>query len=153
MLFGPFRRLLVIKMIWRSVSLKLILLKTWFSAVQSSSMAGDSDCLANNFPPNCCNPETWCYTSLQHYKRIIELVRNKMTNLRKHHRIQIPNSLAMFAVLLLIISTVAGVETNKEAVTSGQESRVSVKADDTSKNVVKSKSSGLKLGLLLFRRG
>jgi len=76
-----------------------------------------------------------------------------MTNLRKHHRIQIPNSLAMFAVLLLIISTVAGVETNKEAVTSGQESRVSVKADDTSKNVVKSKSSGLKLGLLLFRRG
>ena len=53
-----------------------------------------------------------------------------MTNLRKHHRIQIPNSLAMFAVLLLIISTVAGVETNKEAVTSGQEpDSNSVKAD------------------------
>ena len=76
-----------------------------------------------------------------------------MMNLRKHHRIQIPNSLAMFAALLLIISTVAGVENNKEAVTSGQESRVSVKTDDTIKNVVKSKSSGLKLGLLLFRRG
>ena len=74
-----------------------------------------------------------------------------MMNLRKYHRIQIPNSLAMFAALLLIISTIAGIESNKEAVTSGQESRVSVKADDPNKNIVKSKSSGLKLGLLLFR--
>ena len=76
-----------------------------------------------------------------------------MMNLHKHHRIQIPNSLAMFAVLLLIISSVGGVESNQEAVTSGPKTKVSVNADDTIKSVVKSKSSGLKLGLLLFRRG
>ena len=76
-----------------------------------------------------------------------------MMNLRKHHRIQIPNSLAMFAVLLLIISSVAGVETSQEAVSSGQENKISVTTDNTISNAVKSKSGGLKLGLLLFRRG
>jgi hypothetical protein len=76
-----------------------------------------------------------------------------MMNLLPHHRIQVPNSLAIFAALLLLISSVAGVESNQEAVSSGQETKVSAKADDTINNAVKSKSRGLKLGLLLFRRG
>ena len=76
-----------------------------------------------------------------------------MMNLLPHHRIQVPNSLAIFAALLLLISSVAGVESNQEAVSSGQETKVSAKADDTINNAVKSKSGGLKLGLLLFRRG
>jgi len=76
-----------------------------------------------------------------------------MMNLLPHHRIQVPNSLAIFAALLLLISSVAGVESNQEGVSSGQETKVSAKADDTINNAVKSKSGGLKLGLLLFRRG
>ena len=76
-----------------------------------------------------------------------------MMNLRPHHRIQVPNSLAFFAALLLLISSVAGFETNQEAVTSGPKIKVSAGVDDTIDNAVKSKSSGLKLGLLLFRRG
>ena len=76
-----------------------------------------------------------------------------MMNLLPHHRIQVPNSLAMFAALLLLISSVAGVESNQEAVSSGQETKVSAKADNTINNAVKGKSRGLKLGLLLFRRG
>ena len=76
-----------------------------------------------------------------------------MINLLPHHRIQVPNSLAIFAALLLLISSVAGVESNQEAVSSGQETKVSAKADNTINNAVKGKSSGLKLGLLLFRRG
>ena len=76
-----------------------------------------------------------------------------MMNLLPHHRIQVPNSLAIFAALLLLISSVAGFESNQEAVSSGQETKISAKADDTINNVVKSKSRGLKLGLLLFRRG
>ena len=76
-----------------------------------------------------------------------------MMNLLPHHRIQVTNSLAIFAALLLLISSVAGVESNQEAVSSGQETKVSAKADNTINNAVKSKSRGLKLGLLLFRRG
>ena len=76
-----------------------------------------------------------------------------MMNLRPHRRVQIPNSLAIFAALLLLISSVAGFETNQEAVTSGPKTKVSVRTEDSINNAVKSKSRGLKLGLLLFRRG
>ena len=76
-----------------------------------------------------------------------------MMNLLPHHRIQIPNSLAIFAALLLLISSVAGFETNQEAISSGQETKVSAGAYHTINSAVKSKSRGLKLGLLLFRRG
>ena len=76
-----------------------------------------------------------------------------MMNLLPHHRIKVPNSLAIFAALLLLISSVAGVASNQEAVSSGPTTNVSAKADDTVNNAVKSKSRGLKLGLLLFRRG
>ena len=80
-----------------------------------------------------------------------------MMKLRPQHRFQIPNSLAIFAVLLLLITATTGFETNRDEISSGQQTRVSVKADSTGINAVNStansKSRGLNLGLLLFRRG
>jgi hypothetical protein len=78
-----------------------------------------------------------------------------MMNLIRHHRIHIPNNLAIIAVLLLLVSTAARFETTQNEVSSGQENSISVKADDSigASNAVTKKSRGLKLGLLLFRRG
>lgn len=80
-----------------------------------------------------------------------------MMNLRPQHRFHIPNSLAIFAVLLLLVTAVTGFETNSNEVSFGQPTRVSVKTDSTGSNSVnstaKSKSRGFNLGLLLFRRG
>ena len=78
-----------------------------------------------------------------------------MMNLIRHHRIHIPNSLAIIAVLLLLISTAARFETTQSEVSSGQENSISVKAvnSDSASNPVSKKSRGLNLGLLLFRRG
>ena len=68
-----------------------------------------------------------------------------------------PNSLAIFAVLLLLISAVAGFETNQNAISSGQQTVISAKSDNTGDNSVnhttKTKSGRFNLGLLLFRRG
>ncbi|HEY5775651.1 MAG TPA: hypothetical protein VIS57_06170 [Xanthomonadales bacterium] len=76
-------------------------------------------------------------------------------NLIRHHRIHIPNSLAIIAVLLLLVSTAARFETTQSEVSSGQENSISVKAvnSDSASNPVSKKSRGLNLGLLLFRRG
>jgi hypothetical protein len=80
-----------------------------------------------------------------------------MMNLRPQHRVHIPNRLAILAVLLLLITAATGIETNRETISSGEQTRVSVKADSSGNNSVnntaKSKSRGLNLGLLLFRRG
>jgi len=76
-----------------------------------------------------------------------------MMNLLPHHRIQVPNSLAIFAALLLLVTAFAGVGSNQESISSGQETEFSAKADSNIRQEVKSKSRGLKLGLLLFRRG
>lgn len=78
-----------------------------------------------------------------------------MLNLRPHNRPKMPNSLAIFAVMMLLISAVANYETGQETVSSGQHTTISAKAAD-SKNIdtsTRSKSRGLNLGLLLFRRG
>jgi Tfp pilus tip-associated adhesin PilY1 len=81
----------------------------------------------------------------------------KMLNLRPHHRIKMPNSLAIFAVVLLLASAVAGFESNQGSISSGQQTIISTKSDNTGNNSVKhtteNKSHGLNLGLLLFRRG
>ena len=71
------------------------------------------------------------------------------------HRFQIPNSLAIFAALLLIASSVIGFETSQEAVSSGHQTTISAKANDNESinTSTRSKSRGLNLGLLLFRRG
>ena len=76
-----------------------------------------------------------------------------MMKLRPYHRIRIPNSLAFFAVLLLLISSFTGFETRQEGDSSGQEAGILVKADDTINHSAKSRFGGLKFGLLLFRRG
>jgi len=80
-----------------------------------------------------------------------------MLNLRPYHRAHIPNSLAIFAVLLLLISTVAGFESDREANSPGQETNISTAAENTSNdgvdNTANNKSRRLNLGLLLFRRG
>lgn len=80
-----------------------------------------------------------------------------MMNIRPHHRVHIPNSLAIFAAALLLISTVSGFETHRKASFSGEETTISAKADntgnDSANNATKIKSRGLNLGLLLFRRG
>ncbi|MGB5486346.1 MAG: hypothetical protein WBN06_03040 [Lysobacterales bacterium] len=80
-----------------------------------------------------------------------------MINLRPTHRIQIPNSLAIFALLFLLISAVANFETRQEEVSSGQDTIISATAEDSGNDdldtATKTRSGGLNLGLLLFRRG
>jgi len=80
-----------------------------------------------------------------------------MMNLRPSRRIHIPNSLAIFAGLFLLISVVANFETNQEEVSSGQETVISAKAEgsgnDGLESATRTRSRGLNLGLLLFRRG
>ena len=80
-----------------------------------------------------------------------------MMNLFPQHRFHIPNSLAMFAALLLLVISVVGFESNHEVYSSGQETMTSAKVIKAEKNSVNAaaehKSRGLNLGLLLFRRG
>ena len=80
-----------------------------------------------------------------------------MMNLHPHNRFHIPNGLAMFAALLLLISSVVGFEANQEVYSSGQEIMSSVKAknaeNDSINDAAEHKRRGLNLGLLLFRRG
>ena len=80
-----------------------------------------------------------------------------MMNLLPHHRLHIPNSLAVFAAVLLMITSVVGFEVNQEVNSSSQESIISVKAESAEKSrvsdSVKQKRRGLNLGLPLFRRG
>ena len=80
-----------------------------------------------------------------------------MMNLLPHHRLHIPNSLAIFAAVLLLVTSVVGFETNQETYSSGQEATTSIKANtDTDHSISDSaehKRRGLNLGLLLFRRG
>jgi predicted component of type VI protein secretion system len=80
-----------------------------------------------------------------------------MMNLRPHHRIHIPNTLAIFAVVLLLISSATGFDTNQKKDASGQQVTVSIQADNSENESINTsaskKSRGLNLGLLLFRRG
>jgi len=80
-----------------------------------------------------------------------------MMNLLPHHRLHIPNSLAVFAAVLLLITSVVGFESRQGVISSGQDIIISVKADSAEKSrisdTVKQKRRGLNLGLPLFRRG
>ena len=79
-----------------------------------------------------------------------------MLHLLPHHRIHIPNGLAMFAALLLLVSSVAGFGTNQNLHSSGQDISSPVKVEsakgDSIDDVAEHKRRGLNLGLLLFRR-
>jgi len=80
-----------------------------------------------------------------------------MMNLLPHQRLQIPNGLAIFAAVLLLVTSVVGFETKQEIHSSGQETATSIKVNtDTNDSISDSaehKRRGLNLGLLLFRRG
>ena len=80
-----------------------------------------------------------------------------MTNLLPHHRFHIPNSLAIFAAVLLLVTSVVGFETKLEESTSSQEAtpsvNVSADTNDSINDSAEHKRRGLNLGLLLFRRG
>lgn len=80
-----------------------------------------------------------------------------MINLLPHHRFHIPNSLAILAALLLVISSIVGFEANQEANSTSQENGISVKAGSTGtdsiSDPVENKSRGINVRSLLFRRG
>ena len=79
-----------------------------------------------------------------------------MMHLLPHHRIHIPNGLAMFAALLLLISSVTGFGTNQQTNSSAPELTSPVKVESNKGDIVNDaaehKHRGLNLGLLLFRR-
>ena len=80
-----------------------------------------------------------------------------MLNLRPHYRIHIPNSLAVVAVLLLLIVSAANFVSVNDGVSPGQENSISTStggaASDNVINASGKKPRGLNLGLMLFRRG
>jgi hypothetical protein len=80
-----------------------------------------------------------------------------MLNLTPQHRIRIPDSVAVLAVLLLLVCSAAKIETGQEAVSADQESSIATKAESAGiRRVIdtaEKRSRGLNLGLLLFRRG
>ena len=80
-----------------------------------------------------------------------------MMNLLPHQRLQIPNGLAIFAAVLLLVTSVVGFETKQEIHSSGQETTTTLKVNtDTNEGISDSaehKRRGLNLGLLLFRQG
>ncbi len=81
-----------------------------------------------------------------------------MLNLTPHRRLQIPNGLAIFAAVLLIGSSVAGVNSNQNDLAAATENDISVAVKNIESDinnigdVVKQSSHVLKLGLQLFRR-
>lgn len=80
-----------------------------------------------------------------------------MLNLTPRHRIRFPDSVAVLAILLLLVCSVAKIETGQDTVSAGQESSIATKADSAGTDRVidtaEKRSRGLNLGLLLFRRG
>ena len=81
-----------------------------------------------------------------------------MLNLTPHRRLQIPNGLAIFAAVLLIGSSVAGVSSSQNDLATANESEIIVAVQDIETDInaigdaVKQSSHVLKLGLQLFQR-
>lgn len=80
-----------------------------------------------------------------------------MKHLLSNHRIRIPNGLAILAALVLLVSSVAGYGTSMDINAPGKSMTPSSNVDSVEKDGVNDtaehKRRGLKLGLLLFRRG
>ena len=76
-----------------------------------------------------------------------------MLNLMPHNRIHIPNRLAIFAAVLLLISSFAGFDNDRSVHSVDAEATPSVKVDNSGSDTTEHKRRGLNLGLLLFRRG
>ena len=80
-------------------------------------------------------------------------VRTRMTNLQPHRRLRIPNSLAMLAAVLLLVTSVVSFNPDQEVLSPGQKAIPSLKVDTNINDSAENKRRGLNLGLLLFRRG
>jgi len=82
------------------------------------------------------------------------VMRKKMINLTPNHRLHIPNGLAVFAALLLLVSSVVGFESNQDVYSSGQSAAPSSKVESADNDRVNDAAQhtrrGLKLGLLLL---
>jgi len=85
------------------------------------------------------------------------MMRIGMPKLSPHHRIHIPNGLAMFAAVLLLVTSVVSYNSGSEDHPSGVAATSSAKAESTDNDsvndTVERKRRALNLGLLLFRRG
>ncbi len=83
-------------------------------------------------------------------------MRKKMINLIPNHRLHIPNGLAVFAAILLLVSSVVGYESNQDVYPSGQGVAPSTKVESADNDVINDAAQhtrrGLKLGLLLLGR-
>jgi len=79
-----------------------------------------------------------------------------MLNLTPHHRLHIPNGLAVLAAVLLLAISAANFNSSSEADPSGTKASHAVTVESSeSENIddgVVSKRRGLNLGSLLFRR-
>ena len=79
-----------------------------------------------------------------------------MMNLLPHHRLHIPNGLAVFAAIMLLVTSAVGFSGSQDTYPAGKDITATtiVKTTDTAdmNDSVENKRRGLKLGLLLFRR-
>lgn len=80
-----------------------------------------------------------------------------MLNLTPHHRLQVPNGLAILAAVLLLISSVVGFNSGFDINSPGTNASPAINVEssdnDDINDGVASKRRGLNLGFLLFRRG
>ena len=79
-----------------------------------------------------------------------------MMNLLHRHRAHIPNGLAILAALMLLVSSVYGINSTQNPESTAQQTVATATADTggntASEDVGAKKRRGLNLGLLLFRR-
>lgn len=79
-----------------------------------------------------------------------------MLNLLKHHRIHVPNGLAIFAAILLLASSTIGYNATQDLQAANPQNVTTAKVEtsesDMGGDVVEPKRRSLNLGLLLFRR-
>jgi len=79
-----------------------------------------------------------------------------MLNLTPHHRLHIPNGLAVLAAVLLLVSSVASFNSSSDADPSDTKASHAVTVESSESESINdgvvSKRRGLNLGSLLFRR-
>ena len=78
-----------------------------------------------------------------------------MMKLELQHKFHIPNYLAVFAAITLLLSTTVDLESSGEVYASGTDvaPAVNTKTEDDHSDAAEYKRHSLNLGLLLFRRG
>jgi hypothetical protein len=79
---------------------------------------------------------------------------SKMMNLLHRHRAHIPNGLAILAALMLLVSSVYGVNSTQTTDSTAQQTVATTNTGESTagEDLGAKKRRGLNLGLLLFRR-